>query len=211
VRASSGRHRPHYKALGEAGSTLDFGFACGGNDWLVELMRLEETAAVRRASGSHVDEDGTRWFSRIPSTGGGKGKESPEGETLKAVERICQKCERDGRATKFPVPGGAYHTLLVDFRTVASGGDAYDRIHIGLGGENVPPEMRHLWEGKPISGVFSPRTVLRGAAFIRERVHFLGFVNEKSYEPGAFGAAIQFIANPNVFESAAEADAALAT
>jgi hypothetical protein len=53
--------------------------------------------------------------------------------------------------------------------------------------------------------------VLRGAAFIRERVHFLGFVNEKSYEPGAFGAAIQFIANPNVFESAAEADAALAT
>jgi len=143
---------PRYEAPGEAGSTVDFGFANAGADWLVELMRLEETAAARRATGSQVDKDGTRWFSRILTTGGGGGKESPEGETLKAVERICQKCARGGRPTKFPVPGGAYHTLLVDFRAVANGGDAYDRIHIGLGGENVPPEVRHLWEGEPISG-----------------------------------------------------------
>jgi hypothetical protein len=119
----------------------------------------------------------------------------------KAVERICQKCERGGRPHKFPVPGNAYHALLVDFRTFLNGGDKFDRIHVGLGGEFVPGEFhRRYWNGRLISGVFSSRTGIRGAEIIRERVHFLGFVREREYGVGAFGPAIQFIGNPNLFE-----------
>jgi hypothetical protein len=58
--------------------------------------------------------------------------------------------------------------------------------------------------------VFSPQTTLRGAAGARERLHFIGFVNEKTYASGAFGPAIQFIANPYLYKTDEEAHAALA-
>ena len=203
---------PRYEVDGEAQSTLDFGLASSGKDWLVELMRLEETEAVRRATYLKVDEDGTEWSSRTLSTNAKAPTESEEGETLKAVQRICQKCERDGRAHKFSVPHSTYHVILVDFRTFLHGGDVYDRIHVGLGGAAVrEAACRRYWNGNLISGVFSPHTNVRGAAEVRNRVHFLGFVCEKSYEPCAFGRATQFIFNPNLFSSADDAYAAIAS
>lgn len=200
-----------YESAGEGGSTVDFGFTAGGQNWLVELMRLEETAAVRRATHTGADEDGVTWSRRMLSTNADDPTQSSEGETLKAVQRICQKCEHDGRPHKFPVPDTACHVILIDFRTFLHGGDVYDRIHVGLGGEYVPPQYRQYWEDRLISGVFSPCTPVRGAVQARERVHFLGFVNEQAYECGAFGPATEFIANPYLFESAAEARTALAS
>jgi len=81
---------------------------------------------------------------------------------------------------------------------------------VGLGGKNVSEFHRRYWNGNLISGVFSPETKLRGATEARERLHFIGFVNEKSYEASAIGPAIQFIANPHLFKTAEEARAALA-
>lgn len=37
---------PRYETAGEGQSTLDYGFTSGGRDFLVEMMRLEETDAV---------------------------------------------------------------------------------------------------------------------------------------------------------------------
>ena len=202
---------PAYEVTGEADSTLDFGFASRGQDWLVELMRLEETDAVRRATHTGTDENGVRLSRRMLSTDAEDARESPEGETIKAVERICQKLEHGGRPHKFPVPARAYHAILIDFRTFLHGGDVVDRIHVGVGGEYVPVPCRHYWNGELISGVFSPRTTLRGAAQARERVHFLGFVCEERYRPGTFAAATQFVGNPNLFQSAEEAQAVIAT
>jgi hypothetical protein len=203
---------PRYEVAGEGGSTLDFGFTNGGKEWRVELMRLEETEAARRATILEAIENGIRWISRILRTNADDRAQSEEGETLKAVQRICQKCERDELPHKFPVPWDAYQALLVDFRTFLNGGDEFDRIHVGLGGEFVPTDFhRRYWNGRLISGVFSPQTDVRGAASIRERAHFLGFVNEREFGPGKFGPATQFIANPNLFESADAAPEALAT
>ena len=53
------------------------------------------------------------------------------------------------------------------------------------------------------------QTRLKGATEARERLHFIGFVNEKSYEAGGFGPAIQFVADPHFFETPEEARAAL--
>jgi hypothetical protein len=203
---------PRYETPGEAQSTLDYGFTSGGRDFLVEMMRLEETDAVRAATKIEKFADGAVMTSRRLGTDATDKRQSEEGETLKAVQRICQKFESDGKPHKFPVPGAATHVLLVDFRTfLLDGGDEYDRVHVGLGGDLVTNEAhRRYWEGKLITGVFSPKTNVRGAAEARQRLHFIGFVNEKSYEEGAFGPAIQFIANPHLFKTSEQARAALA-
>jgi len=202
---------PGYEIGGEGESTLDFGFASGSKEWRVELMRLEETEAARRAVVQRI-EDGIRWLSHILTTNADDRRQSEEGETLKAIQRVCQKCERDGRAYKFPLPGEAYQALLVDFRTFLHGGDEFDRIHVGLGGHHVPTDFhRRYWEGRLITGAFDPRTRMAGAAFLRERVHFIGFVNERTYGANDFGPAIQFVANPHLFATAGDAHAALVT
>jgi hypothetical protein len=202
---------PAYETAGEGQSTLDYGFTAGDRDFLVEMMRLEETDAVRAATTTKKFADGATLIGRTLSTVAEDPKQSEEGETLKAVERICQKFEKDGKPHKFPIPDTATHVLLVDFRTFLNGGDEYDRVHVGLGGEFVTNEARRrYWDKKLITGVFSVKTKLRGAIEARERLHFIGFVNEKSYETGAFGQAIQFIANPNLFKTVEEARAALA-
>ena len=203
---------PQYEVAGIAQSTIDFGFNSGQQRWLVELMRLEETAAAQAATTAEVDEDGFAWFKKLLSTTAADPKQSEEGETLKAVERICQKCERGGQPHKFPAPAGSYHALLVDFRTFLHGGYVQDRIHVGLGGKYVKgPWYQRFWKNKLISGVYSSETTLRGAAQCRERVHFIGFVNETAYEDGAFRAATQFIANPHLFANADAMHAAIAT
>jgi hypothetical protein len=132
------------------------------------------------------------------------------GETLKAVEKICQKCESKGRPHKFPAPDGAYHAMLVDFRTFMNGGDIHDRIHVALGADAVARQYRLFWNQRPITGVFGNETKVRGAAQVRERVQFLGFVGERVYGPGEFAAATQFIANPHLFANAPAARAAMA-
>jgi hypothetical protein len=139
-----------YEVDGEGDSTIDFGFTSGQQGWLVELMRLEETDAVQEATSSEVDEDGFSWVKRLLSTTASDPKQSEEGETLKAVERICQKCERNGHPHKFPAPANRYHALLVDFRTFLHGGDRQDRIHVGLGGRYVKsPWYQRFWKNRP--------------------------------------------------------------
>jgi hypothetical protein len=203
--------QPRYEVAGEAESTLDFGFTSGGRDFLVEMVRLEETDAVRAATTTEEFGDGAVMIKRHLTTTAADPRESEEGETLKAVERICQKFENGGKPHKFPLPTTATHVLLVDVRTFFNGGDQWDRVHVGLGGEYVPHELfRRYYKGKLISGVFSPKTTLKGASEARERLHFIGFVNEKSYGAGTFGPAIQFIANPHLFSTPEEAHAALA-
>jgi hypothetical protein len=202
---------PQYEVGGEGDSTLDFGFTSGDREFLVEMVRLEETEAVRAATTIEDFGDGAVMIKRHLTTTAKNPHQSEEGETLKAVERICQKLEKDGKPHKFPVPGSATHVLLVDVRTLFNGGDEWDRVHVGLGGEYVPHEFfRRYYNNKLVSGVFSSKTMLKGAAQARERLHFIGFVNEKAYEAASFGPAIQFIANPHLFKTSEEARAALA-
>jgi hypothetical protein len=207
---------PRYEVPGEGQSTLDFGFTSGGRSWNVEMMRLTETDAAKAATETGVDEDGMAWRKRILSSGNPDPKQSPEGETLKAIQRLCQKCEKDGQPYKFKPPGSSLNALIVDMRTFSTrGGDNADRIHIGLGGSWLPEHFRMYWgEGKDrqlITGVFSPHTNVKGAAEARDRLHFIGFVNEKSFGQGDYEKSIQFVANPHLFKNVREMKAAIDT
>lgn len=199
-----------YEIPGEGESTIDFGFKCDSRQWRVELMRLEETKAVKDATSVSVDEHGAEWFAMSMSSNAEDKRQSQEGETLKAIERICQKCERDGRPHKFPAPDDdAFNVLLIDMRTFIGGGDEADRLHIALGSDAVGEWYKMHWNGKPIGGVFAGENPCKGTAEIRERVHFLGFVNEEAFEDGSFGKSIQFVFNPHLFATSEEAKSAL--
>lgn len=204
-----------HEVPGEGGSTLDFGFTSKGQAWKVEMMRLLETAAAKAATTTEVDEHGIVWTRQLLSSNNKDQRQSSEGETLKAIERICQKCERKGKPYKFTRPQKTLHVILVDMRTFKNGGDAQDRLHIGLGGEYVKEPFRMYWgEGKDrklISGVFGWRTGEKGAVEARERVHFIGFVRERSFQPGELCDVIQFVANPHLFADLASIKAAIDT
>ena len=156
---------PQHETAGEAQSTLDYCFNSGGRDFLVEMMRLGETDAVRAATTIRNFPDGAVMAGRSLSTDAEDPRQSEEGETLKVVERICQKFESGGKPHKFPAIATATHVLLVDFRTFLNGGDEYDRVHVGLGGELVlSGAHRRYWKGNLITGVFSPKAKLRGGS-----------------------------------------------
>ena len=203
---------PQYEISGEGQSNIDFGFRSAGQYWRAELMRLNETQAAKDATYTRVTADGIQLSSRHLSTDSEDNRQSDDGETLKAVQRICNKCERTGNPHKFPLPNGSYHMLLIDFRQFLGGGDEQDKIHIGLGGEFLArDEQRMFWEGKLISGVFNTRTTVRGAKEARERVHFLGFVDERMFVSGEIAHTTEFIANPHLFDAGRDAISALNT
>lgn len=205
---------PRYEVPGEGDSTLDFGFTSKGKTWAVELMRLNETAAAKAAT-VELDDEGITFVKRILSSGGDDPRQSPEGETLKTIQRICQKCENNGKPHKFPQPAHTLHALLVDMRNHLNGGDVWDRIHIALATERIPDaRLRYFWDQKPITGVFDKRTTMKGAREARERLHFLGFVGGRkhnSYKAEDLATTIDFIGNPHLFNSSEEMNAAMAT
>jgi hypothetical protein len=201
---------PQYEVPGDGDSRIDYGFSSGGREFLVEMMRLEETDAVRAATTTKSFDDGATIMASHLHSNADDARQTPEVETLMAVQRICQKLEKDGKPHKFPPPAEKTDVLLFGFRTFKNGGDVWDRLHVGLGGGSVPDVSKNDFQGRLVSGVFDAKTTLKGAAEARERLHFVGFVNEKSYEDGSFGSAIQFVANPNLFKTEEDARAALA-
>lgn len=65
-----------------------------------ELLRFGETDAAIAATKEEVDEDGAVWSRRALSTSAADQRQSTEGETLKAIQRICQKCEKGGNSMR---------------------------------------------------------------------------------------------------------------
>jgi hypothetical protein len=196
---------------GEANSTIDFGFVSKGQQWAVEMMRLGETDAVKAATVTQDVEPGVQLISRLLSTTAEDPEKSDEGETLKAIERLCQKCQLRGRPHKFPVPGDAFQVLLVDVRTFLNGGSEDDLLHVALGADYVAQQFRYYWKGRLITGAFHEDTNLHGAAEMRQRVHFLGFVREGALTPDEFARPIYFVANPHFFRDSVAVRAAVAT
>jgi hypothetical protein len=196
---------PRHEVSGEAKSMIDFGFESKGQQWAVEMMRFGETEAVKEATVSRPVEDGVQLISRCLST------DAIADETFKAIRRICQKCEHNGRPHKFRAPEYALQVLLVDVRTFLNGCSEDDLLHVALGANFVKPQFRCYWKGRPITGAFHEDTNLRGAAEMRQRVHFLGFVREGALMPDEFARAIYFVANPHLFRDSVAVRAAVAT
>ncbi len=201
---------PEYeRAAGVGNSTVEFRIP-GDPEWLVELVSLRESEALRAST----HERGSR-SARLLWTGSPDRRQSEEGEMIKAEERIVEKVFSSGRPTKFPPPrDGAIHLVLADMRGyLGYGGDEIDYAQMALGEAGVPRERAHdvhCWEkeGKlvPIAGLFEECNPLPAAQLVRERIHFLGFVAEREYREGEIRDTAYHLANPHLFadEDAAE-------
>ena len=110
----------HATGVGE--TSVDFAF----DGWNVELMSFDKSNAAKAATWNEetffdrtlitptppttdemeLDETERRRRSDLR-------KQSPEGETLKAIESIVGKAQNDERTYKFPKPDGTSRSMLV--------------------------------------------------------------------------------------------------
>lgn len=72
--------QPSYEVAGEGQSSLDFGFNAGGHDFLVEMMRLEETDAVRAATTVKEYSDGAVMVGRHLGTSTEDARQASQGD-----------------------------------------------------------------------------------------------------------------------------------
>jgi hypothetical protein len=122
---------PEYEhATGVGNTSVDFQF----EPWLVELLSLQESEAVKAATWEEGAIFGRFLSSPQPPSPDehelGEAerkrlsdlrKQSPERETLRAIGQIVGKAGDDKRPAKFPLPDGSHWSMLiVDLRALGS-------------------------------------------------------------------------------------------
>jgi hypothetical protein len=203
------------RALAEAGLSARYEHSAGvGNTtvdfrvdidppWLIELVSLHESEAFKAASWKSGAFAGF-----ILSTDADDPRRSEEGETLKAQERIGAKAF-DGHQgpIKFPEPEGSMHMIMVDARGFLGDGrgDEADWWQIAFGPNGLDRHMVKYWtnpktgERAPIMGLFQPGCPLQAAPTLQARVHFIGFVCERTFLPGEIKQQVYYVCNPGFF------------
>lgn len=184
--ASIGMPAEYEHKTGVGDSSVDFKLALD-LPWLIELVSLRESQAVRKASWENNNFFGVLLYTHAEDP-----KQSQEGEILKAQQRIGAKVLDDHEIPiKFPQPTDAVHILIVDARGYALGkGDDWDWSHMTLGATHVPSHAVRFWTdpktGKraPITGLFEPCCPSKSSAVIRERIHMIGFICEEDFTEG---------------------------
>ena len=185
-----------YQSMGAGAKLVDF-YVHGDPSWLIEAVSLRESAAIKRATRDQelfLPEGGSRVnvsYLHLSSDAADE-KCSEEGELLKAMERIALK------ARQFPdLSSMRFHVILTDMRGfLGHGGDRGDYRVIAYGSQDVQGDDTPLWRNQPILGLFDPRNNRDDARFVRQRVHFLGFVREQQYCEGEIQTEGYYLVNP---------------
>jgi hypothetical protein len=199
---------PNYEyKTGVDDSTVDFRInRKDGFSWLVELVSIEISDAVKRAT----EETEVCWTTLLHSDAEDK-TQSVEGEIIKAQEKIVEKVYSNGKITKFPPASDVCISLiLADMRgCLLENTGYYDYLQIAYGAKGLRPEHEcpvYFWKDRngtflPIKGIFEEDNPLKGSTILQQRIHFLGFVNEKEYGLGELLNQIQYFPNPNLFDN----------
>ena len=121
-------------ATGVGRSSVDFRII-GKQEWLVELVSLFESQAIKEATWHQDIRDGLSLFGMHLGSYS-DARHTEEDEMIKAQERIAAKVFNGRSVIKFPAPRHAYHLLLVDARGyLGQGGDCFDWFQMSLGAE----------------------------------------------------------------------------
>jgi hypothetical protein len=200
-------------SAGVGDSTVDF-FVPGPVNWLIEIVSVGVSQAVQRATRKagliyvqHLSSDSVDCA------------QSEEAEMITAEQKIGEKVMSNGVPVKFPTPGVARHLILTDTRGyLDDGGDIWDYRQMAYGAAGIPvdrAELIHYWRGpsgraEPIKGLFEQGNPLKAAALIQQRIHFLGFVCEHSFEEGEIRNGY-YCANWHLFPTDADAKDAWAS
>lgn len=198
---------PTYEyTTGVGASTVDFRIDVAGTRWLVELVSILTSDALKQASW-----EGGLFFGASLQTNAEDPRQSVEGETLLVQQKIGEKVVGPEGPRKFPAPvANQYHVILVDMRGFGiTGGDIWDFQQVAYGLAGLPADKRylaHYWtdsEGnrRPILGLFDEHnTHQRAARRIRDCIHFIGFCNDESYALNGVRNNTHFFPNPRLFQ-----------
>lgn len=192
----SGYSAEYEHPAGVGSKTIDFLAVRGESRCLVEIVSVNESAAVGAATDLiplDVPQPSNLKFLQLSTA---EGRRSEEGEYLRVQDSIREK------VGKFPKPPNAtIQIILVDIRGFCGVGcaDKEDYEHIVYGARRMPAYYVRQWEGKPISGMFELANPLQEAALLRERIHFIAFANEENYEPGELRDPRAMCLLPNPF------------
>jgi hypothetical protein len=188
---------------GVGNSTVDF-YVDLNPPWLIELVSLHESDAFKAAAWVSGENQGY-----LLSTISDDPRQSIEGETLKAQERIGEKVFDGKRAIKFPEPNGFIHLVIVDARGFggAGYGDCADWYQIAYGPQGLRHELVKHWTNPknsataPISGLFEDECPIRAARTLQDRLHFVGFICERNYAVTEIRESTLYCCNSRLFES----------
>lgn len=206
--ASAGLTAEYEYHAGVGNTTVDFCVPLGA-PWLVELVSLHESEAFKAATWAQGEV-----FGYALHTDADDPKQSEEGEALKAQERIGNKVfDQKQRPIKFPEPSGSIHLLMVDGRGFGGDGrgDNADWHNIAYGRHGLEDHLIKHWTNPktskraPIKGLLEPDCPLPASRGIRERIHVIGFVCERSFRTGEIGEKAFYCCNPTLFRSEEEA------
>jgi hypothetical protein len=192
---------------GVGASTVEFKLG-GSPSWLVELVSVRKSAAMRRATRS------SGIVAVLSPNPRSDRSQSEPAETITAEQKIAEKVFTHGKLTKFPRPSCSFHMIFVDMRGYLDrGGSLLDWRQMAYGPSGVLPRGQAIqwWEGRPIRGLFERDNPIEGAQYVRERIHVIGFVREENYRPGELQNTAYYCPNPSLFASDQEAAAAFAS
>jgi len=168
-------------SAGVGNSTIEFKLNTPSS-WLVELVSIRESKPLKDTTIEAPTWYGSDCHQEL-STNAENPLQSEEAEIIRVGGKIGEKVLQSGKPPKFPVPENSYHLILVDMRGyLGSGGDQHDYEQIACGYTSSNQFAPHCWNGEIIKGVFEKsNTNLKAASILQERIHFIGFVNERDY------------------------------
>lgn len=203
-------HVAQYEYAGGVGtSTIDFRVVTRDYEWLIELVSLFESDAVKGAT----EQIGPFQKLVLHNALGFDDPASEAGEMIKAEEKIGEKVFTRGSPTKFSEPSNAIHVIATDMRGYLGIGahviDNDDYRQIAYGPAGIPDHHVQWWGGNPVKGLFQKDNPTRAAKYARERVHILAFICEREYAPTEICSAVLCAPNPTLFPSTEQIRAVL--
>jgi HipA-like protein len=189
----------------------------GKPEWLIELTSLAQSAAVEE----HTAVQGNWAEFSSQSTPGDEEKNAPEvRDIIKAQNAILSKVATvdkkgskspsrwEATPTKFPeITSTKHHVIIIDMRGFLTGvSDWGDYWNILYGSANLPDEYKRWWinprnkkSKELIRGIFDPEYPNLRCRYLQERIHAVGFVNEKKFTDGELTRTLTLYGNPLFF------------
>lgn len=168
--------------------------------FLVELTSLRDSMEAKKRTYFQEDSDLNTFSFSETSFPNKKINSSIAIEYIKIQNILLKKAE------KFPAISEnllkCYNIIIVDMRGFLAGiSDTDDYKHITHGGKDLPGKHKIDFNGQLINGVFEKS---HEKSAVREKIHAIGFISEKTYAPNEIKSQTELLINPNLVDKEEE-------
>ena len=196
---------PQYEYNANQGnSTIDFKIETKNSNWLIELVSIRTSNAAKRA----IKKVGENEYQQILSSEF-LDKQTEEDEMITAIQKIGEKVyQKNNGVIKFPLTQpNTFQMIFVDARGyLDNGGDGYDYMQMAWGKNGMPPDCIHYTRTKDgkmeyIKGIFEESCPIDSSKYVRELIHYLGFVCENEFQFSEIKESTFYFYNHNLMSA----------